>query len=142
MSSSKAATAKAAASKGKTGRKPAAKAAARPRKAAAKKPAAAVPALKIASADIGPQMTEMAVMVEKTLRAGDLSALPAEPLQQLIAAVAKAYSAKREAGEQFHPVSRAGRLTPTDIMVMANGLLRSGNLQIFELGMWQSWTGD
>ncbi|MFN4282596.1 MAG: hypothetical protein ACK4NA_08150 [Alphaproteobacteria bacterium] len=101
-----------------------------------------MPALTVASVSIGPQMTEMAVIVEKALRAGDLSALPAEPLQQLIAAVAKAYSAKREAGEQFHPVSRAGRLTPTDIMVMANGLLRSGNLQIFELGMWQSWTGD
>lgn len=132
--------------------KPAAKrkSAAKPRKAAAKRPAAlkaTVPALKVASTspsgiNVGPQMTEMAVIVEKALRADDLSAIPAEPLQQLIAAVAKAYSAKREAGEQFHPVSRAGRLTPTDIMVMANGLLRSGNLQIFELGMWQSWTGD
>lgn len=135
MSSSKAAATK---------RKPAAKTAAKkaaPRKAAAKAPLALVaPAAK--SDDLGPRMTEMANAVEKALRAGDLSALPAEQLQQLIAAVAKAYSAKREAGEQFHPVSRAGRLTPTDIMLMANGLLRSGNLQIFELGMWQSWTGD
>jgi len=139
MSSSKAATAK---------RKPAAKAAAgkAEAKSAARKAAtpkkAALPALAVASSSVGPQMTEMAVIIEKALRADDLSAIPAEPLQQLIAAAAKAYSAKREAGEQFHPVSRAGRLTPTDIMVMANGLLRSGNLQIFELGMWQSWTGD
>lgn len=121
--------------------KPAAKKA--PGKAVTKrKPAAVKIAATPVTASVGPQMTELAVAMEKLLRAGDLSALPAEPLQQLIAAAAKAYSAKREAGEQFHPVSRAGRLTPTDIMVTANGLLRSGNLQIFELGMWQSWTGD
>jgi hypothetical protein len=122
------------------------------KKAAAKKTSAkrklaavelvAAPQPAAPAASVGPQMTETAVLIEKALRAGDLSAIPAEPLQQILAAAAKAYSAKREAGEQFHPVSRAGRLTPTDIMVTANGLLRSGNLQIFELGMWQSWTGD
>ena len=122
------------------------------KKAAAKKTSAkrnlaavelvAAPQPAAPAASVGPQMTETAVLIEKALRTGDLSAIPAEPLQQILAAAAKAYSAKREAGEQFHPVSRAGRLTPTDIMVTANGLLRSGNLQIFELGMWQSWTGD
>ena len=137
MSSSKAAV--------KTKAAPAKKAAAK--KAAAKRKPAAVELVAAAqpaasAASIGPQMTETAVLIEKALRAGDLSAIPAEPLQQILAAAAKAYSAKREAGEQFHPVGRAGRLTPTDIMVTANGLLRSGNLQIFELGMWQSWTGD
>lgn len=133
---------KATAVKRKTPAKPAAKKKAAPRKAAAAKAPLALVAPAAKSDNLGPRMTDMANAVEKALRAGDLSALPAEQLQQLIAAVAKAYSAKREAGEQFHPVSRAGRLTPTDIMVMANGLLRSGNLQIFELGMWQSWTGD
>lgn len=137
MSSSKAAV------KTKTApaKKPAAKKAAVKRKPPTVKLVAVAP-LAGSAASVGPQMTETAVLIEKALRAGDLSAIPAEPLQQILAAAAKAYSAKREAGEQFHPVSRAGRLTPTDIMVTANGLLRSGNLQIFELGMWQSWTGD
>jgi hypothetical protein len=26
-------------------------------------------------------------------------------------------------------------------MVTASGLLRAANLAVFELGMWQSWTG-
>jgi len=139
MSSSKAAVK----AKPSPAKKSAAKAAAKtaPKRKAAVVKLAAVPAAST-PASVGPQMTETAVLIEKALRAGDLSAIPAEPLQQILAAAAKAYSAKREAGEQFHPVSRAGRLTPTDIMVTANGLLRSGNLQIFELGMWQSWTGD
>ena len=136
MSSSKAAVK----TKAAPAKKTAAKKATAKRKLAVK--LAAVPAAASSAASIGSQLTETAVLIEKALRAGDLSAIPAEPLQQILAAAAKAYSAKREAGEQFHPVSRAGRLTPTDIMVTANGLLRSGNLQIFELGMWQSWTGD
>jgi hypothetical protein len=33
-------------------------------------------------------------------------------------------------------------VTPTDIMLTSSQLLRAGNLQVFELGMWQSWTGN
>ena len=32
-------------------------------------------------------------------------------------------------------------VTPTEVMVTASGLLRAANLAVFELGMWQSWTG-
>ena len=32
-------------------------------------------------------------------------------------------------------------VSPTDVMVTASGLLRAANLAVFELGMWQSWTG-
>jgi hypothetical protein len=38
-------------------------------------------------------------------------------------------------------LSQRGRCTPTDVMVTASKLLKSANLQVFELGMWQSWTG-
>jgi hypothetical protein len=27
------------------------------------------------------------------------------------------------------------------VMVTASGLLKAANLAVFELGMWQSWTG-
>ena len=35
----------------------------------------------------------------------------------------------------------APTVSPTDVMVTASGLLRAANLAVFELGMWQSWTG-
>ena len=31
--------------------------------------------------------------------------------------------------------------TATAVLVAASGLLKSRNLEIFELGMWQSWSG-
>lgn len=142
-------------SSSKTARKPSgAKSGAKRRPAATKaakpvakraKPAAA-PAVRTAvsnGASVAAEMSATAAAMEKALAAGDLASLSAEPLQKLMAAAVKAYAAKREAGETFLPLNAAtGRVTPTDIMVTSSQLLRSGNLQVFELGMWQSWTGN
>ena len=32
-------------------------------------------------------------------------------------------------------------ISATDVMVTASGLLKAADLAVFELGMWQSWTG-
>jgi hypothetical protein len=64
--------------------------------------------------------------------------LSSQALQKLMTAACRLYSAQVEAGSQALPV---GEVTPTDIMVTASGMMRAGNLAVFELGMWQSWTG-
>jgi hypothetical protein len=75
--------------------------------------------------------------------AGDrLDQLSPELVQGLVAAAIRTYSAKVQAGEQFLPFHpTAGRVSPTDVMITASGLLKAGDLQVFELGMWQSYTG-
>ena len=45
-----------------------------------------------------------------------------------------------EAGRTFNILSSQGA-SPTEVMVAASGLLKAANLAVFELGMWQSWTG-
>jgi hypothetical protein len=138
MSSSKTATKKsngAAAAKRKPVKAPASQA----KVATAKATAAAT----TTDASVSADMSATAAAMEKALAAGDLASLSAESLQKLMAAAVKAYSAKREAGESFLPLNAtAGRVTPTDIMLTSSQLLRAGNLQVFELGMWQSWTGN
>jgi hypothetical protein len=69
-----------------------------------------------------------------------LDIVSAEALQKLIAAVSRLYTARREAGEQFMPVPK-NSISATDVMVTASGLLKAADLAVFELGMWQSWTG-
>jgi hypothetical protein len=32
-------------------------------------------------------------------------------------------------------------VSPTDVMITASALLKAADLQVFELGMWQSYTG-
>ena len=39
------------------------------------------------------------------------------------------------------PVQERSGVTATDVMTTASGLLRAVNLAVFELGMWQSWSG-
>jgi len=76
------------------------------------------------------------------ISADQLDQLSPELMQKLMAAAVRAYSAKVQAGEPFLPFDdRTGRVSPTDIMITASGLLKAGDLQVFELGMWQSYTG-
>jgi hypothetical protein len=67
--------------------------------------------------------------------------LSPEALQALMAALCRAYTAEIEAGADILPLRERGNVSNTDVMIMASALLRSANLAVFELGMWQSWTG-
>ncbi len=79
--------------------------------------------------------------IERALAGGRRDVLSTDALQALMAAVCKTYAARVEAGEQLLPLLERGGATATDVMVTASGLLKAANLAVFELGMWQSWTG-
>ena len=67
--------------------------------------------------------------------------LSSEAMQALMSAVCKTYAAQLENGSDVLPLGQRSTVTPTEVMVTASGLLRAANLAVFELGMWQSWTG-
>jgi hypothetical protein len=119
--------------------KSAAKAAAKsaPKPLAAPAPAAAkVQVLDGASADA----KRLAGVLEQGVIDGKLDMVALEALQKLIAAACRVYTARVEAGEPILPVPK-NSISATDVMVTASGLLRAADLAVFELGMWQSWTG-
>ena len=60
-----------------------------------------------------------------------------EPLaiQRLVAAAIKLYMTKRESGCEFLPV-QDDALTATDVSVTTLGLLKSAQLEPFELTLW------
>jgi len=82
----------------------------------------------------------LAAEVERGLAAGSVDVLTPQAVQALMTAACNVYSAQIEAGQQYVPV-RPQSVPPTAVMVTASGILRSANLAVFELGMWQSWTG-
>jgi hypothetical protein len=138
MSSPRAAAAKAAnkappktAHKDKTRAKPLARPAAKP---------LAEPAAKVA-ATASAQATRLAADIERALADGRIDTLTPQALQALMAATCKAYAAQVEAGNPAAALAQRTTVTPTEVMVTASGLLRAANLAVFELGMWQSWTG-
>jgi len=93
------------------------------------------------SAAASDQARQLAGEIKKSLAQGDLDVLAPEALQSLMAELCRLYSAQAEAGSE-QPLLRAhSGVTATDAMVVASSLLKAVNLAVFELGMWQSWTG-
>jgi hypothetical protein len=137
MSSSKAATARAAKPV-----RPAARPKAAPKTTArrATKPVA-LASSPAGNGDAQAEALRLAGTVEQALKDGKLDLLPPDALQALFASLCKLYSANVEQGAPYLPVGPRSGVTPTDVMVVASKLLRATNLQVFELGMWQSWTG-
>jgi hypothetical protein len=113
-----------------------------------KVPAKVAPAATMAPAaasgldgDASAAARRLAADIDAALAQGRTDLLSPDALQALIAAVCRSYSAQIEAGGNFPPLAERSRVTSTDVMMIASGLLKSANLAVFELGMWQSWTG-
>jgi hypothetical protein len=124
--------------------KPAAKVAAKTAgraKPALAKAATLATAKGAAAQDTCEAATRLAHDIDHALNEGRADLLSEEALQALMAAVCRSYSAQIEAGGNFPPLASRSRVTSTDVMVTASGLLKAANLAVFELGMWQSWTG-
>jgi outer membrane biosynthesis protein TonB len=125
----------------KVATKVAANPAGRAKQAPAKAAAPAASADGAATQDTSDTATRLARDIDRALNEGRTDLLSEEALQALMAAVCRSYSARIEAGGSFPPLANRSRVTSTDVMVTASGLLKAANLAVFELGMWQSWTG-
>ena len=120
-------------------RKPAAaKVAARPAGKPAKAAAKPIPA---PAGDASAAALALAGDIDRALNEGRTDILSEAAVQALMAAACRSYSAQIESGGAYLPLSDRSRVTSTDVMVSASGLLKAANLAVFELGMWQSWTG-
>src|SRR4051794_1037600 len=140
MSSRKAATAKTAVRRATppVPAKPAGKAAAKTEAKAAEAKAAVA---KTANGSASVEAKGLAARIERDLRDGKLDTLSPEAFQALMAALCKSYGAQLEGGANFLPVANQTSVSPTEVMTTTSALLKATNLAVFELGMWQSWTG-
>jgi hypothetical protein len=113
-----------------------------PRPAAARPTRNAKPSQKPAGdGQSSAEAQRLASAIEHALASGRRDTLSAEALQALMAALCKTYAARVEGGEALLPLPQRGAATATEVMITASGLLKAANLAVFELGMWQSWTG-
>jgi hypothetical protein len=110
-------------------------------KSAAKlRPVVARPAVAAVGDGASADAKKLTAVLERGIVDGKLDVVTAEALQKLIAAACRIYTARLEAGELFMPIPK-NSISATDVMVTASGLLKAADLAVFELGMWQSWTG-
>lgn len=62
-------------------------------------------------------------------------------LQALMGAVVKRYAERLSEGADLRAFALDAGVTATDAMVVTTAVLRAVNVQLFELGMWQAWSG-
>jgi hypothetical protein len=63
-------------------------------------------------------------------------------IQAMLASAVRLYAERAAESDGAMPAfPAAAQVTATDVMVTVTAMLKAANLQVFELGMWQSWSG-
>ena len=117
----------------------------------ARRPAAAAKLKAVATRTVAPKpktpqtglsadAIKLAAEIEQAFKKSD-DAISEDAMQTLMATLCRVYAAQVENGANYTPIAEGQIVSPTGVMVTASGLLRAANLAVFELGMWQSWTG-
>ena len=64
-----------------------------------------------------------------------------EVVQQGMTALVRLYAVKFQLGERWAPFPENDPLPATAVMIMCTTMMKAVNVEVFELGMWQSWSG-
>ena len=62
-------------------------------------------------------------------------------IQNNLAKAIRLYAERAAEQDGTLPAFPPDAVTATDVMVTASAMLKAVNLQLFELGMWQAWSG-
>ena len=79
--------------------------------------------------------------LEAKFEAGELDVLTPEATQALMGVICRIYGANQESGNKYSLLAGRAAVTGTDAMITCSALLKAVDLQVCELGMWQSWSG-
>ncbi|MFC3337282.1 hypothetical protein [Paracandidimonas soli] len=82
-----------------------------------------------------------AALREAVATNGSQSVVSSEAISELCAALCKLIGADAHERGAVPPLTLGRQVEATAVLVTVTALLKSANLELFELGMWQSWSG-
>ncbi len=62
-------------------------------------------------------------------------------IQTMLADAVRLYAERSAERDSALPAFAPDAATATDVMVTVTAMMKAVNLQVFELGMWQAWSG-
>ncbi len=62
-------------------------------------------------------------------------------IQDMLAKAVRLYTERAAERDGALPAFPTDAATATEVMVTVTAMLKAVNLQVFELGMWQAWSG-
>ncbi|MEP9350931.1 hypothetical protein [Xanthobacter sp. KR7-225] len=87
---------------------------------------------------------EIGALVGQLRAAADVdggAGFPDGPLSELATLLVQVCGAKFDAGARPKVLGDGGAVSATAVLVTVSAMMKASNLEIFELGMWQSWSG-
>jgi hypothetical protein len=93
------------------------------------------------SRELYSEARQFAASLGAVAASGEASSFPDDTMRQLTAALVKIYAAKFDEGQRPALIDADGGVSATAVLVTTSALMKASNLEIFELGMWQSWSG-
>ena len=84
---------------------------------------------------------KLAESLNATIATGQASSFPDDALRDLMTALVNIYAVKFDEGQRPALIDPDSGVSATAILMTTSALMQSSNLEIFELGMWQSWSG-
>ena len=92
-------------------------------------------------ADVGQETEALKDFARKLLAVDDGTEPPDELVREGLTALTKLYTVKFQIGERWSPFIDDRAMPATAVMIMCTAMLRAVNVELFELGMWQAWSG-
>jgi hypothetical protein len=92
-------------------------------------------------ANVDHETAALKSLAQKILDLPEGQAPTAEMVQEGLDALTKLYTVRFQEGERFDPFPNGRGMPVTSVMIMSTAMLQAVNIELFELGMWQAWSG-
>ncbi|MDR3522046.1 MAG: hypothetical protein P4L54_10595 [Acidocella sp.] len=79
--------------------------------------------------------------LQQALAAGEIDKILNDDLARIFQAAVKLFAQRFQASEIDTPFANVTNVTATEVAITCTAMLEAVNIQLFELGLWQSWQG-
>lgn len=92
-------------------------------------------------ADAGEETEKLKNLARRIVELPDGETPSQEMIAEGLTALTKLYTVRYQQGERWEPFTHGRTMPVTSAMIMTTAMLQSVNIELFELGMWQAWSG-
>ncbi len=92
-------------------------------------------------ADVTQETEKLRLIAEEILELNEGQPLTHDLIQRALTSLAKLYAVNYQKGDRVSPLSKESPVSATEALILVSAVLKTVNVEPFELGMWQAWAG-
>ena len=91
-------------------------------------------------ADVDAETAKLKALAERIAALGEGESPSPEMIAEGLTSLTRLYTVHYQQGERWDPLVDGRTMPVTSVMIMTTAMLKSVNIELFELGMWQAWS--